>query len=100
MKEEEKKCTRIRERKGKGRARGVCCAGTGLRGGGKEQYPGELGIEGLSNENSWMDGCKSAELRLSRISLGAPRRSSRFIGGGNTNNRWGFPAVAEVNRRG
>jgi len=28
-----------------------------------------------------MDGCKSAELRLSRISLGAPRRSSRFIGG-------------------
>jgi hypothetical protein len=48
MKEEEKKCTRIRERKGKGRARGVCCAGTGLRGGGKEQYPGELGIEGLS----------------------------------------------------
>lgn len=24
----------------------MCCAGTGLRGG-KEQYPGELGIEGL-----------------------------------------------------
>lgn len=72
MKEEENKCIRIRERKGKGRARGVCCAGTGLRGG-KEQYPGELGIEGLlvrtgieAHLNAESDPMKTVELMAAK----------------------------------